>query len=256
MRRTVARSSSEAAHPCGFLERAGSATRPNGHGQGALRARYARSRRSRANVSCDQLRYAFPFTGRRRAVWLLERHFHRSRAQLRGSAPRIGGGTLFLDEVADLPTAVQAKLLRALDSGEIFPLGESAEFRFDARIFAACQEPLATLVESGRLRDDLAARLNGVTVNLPDLHERKSDIPALFDRFLRLYSGGTAPPVSTRLYERPCLHWPGDVRESKPAFPTVGRRRDRFPNSGRSCATPFPDATRRRRSSAEGPSSR
>ncbi|HEX6275449.1 MAG TPA: sigma 54-interacting transcriptional regulator [Polyangiaceae bacterium] len=124
------------------------------------------------------------------------------------------GGTLLLDEIADLPPPVQAKLLRALDTGDIAPLGESAEARFDARIVSACQEPIAALVASGRLREDLAARLSGLVVTLPELKHRRADIPALFDRFLRRYSGATAPPVSTRLYERLCLYdWPGNVRE-------------------------------------------
>jgi DNA-binding NtrC family response regulator len=124
------------------------------------------------------------------------------------------GGTLFLDEVADLPMPVQAKLLRALDSGELAPIGESTETRFEARIVAACQEPLPNLVAAGKLREDLAARLNGVVIRLPELRERRSDVPPLFDLFLSKYSGGTAPPVSTRLYERLCLYdWPGNVRE-------------------------------------------
>jgi transcriptional regulator with AAA-type ATPase domain len=124
------------------------------------------------------------------------------------------GGTLFLDEVADLPLPTQAKLLRALDSGEIVPLGEATPTRFSARVVAACQEPLENLVERGRFREDLAARLGGLVVTLPSLRERRADVPRLFELFLRQRSAGTAPAVSARVYERLCLHtWPKNVRE-------------------------------------------
>jgi len=124
------------------------------------------------------------------------------------------GGTLFLDEIADLPLALQAKLLRAVETGEVTPLGETAPQRFEARIVAACQVPLAELVTKGKFREDLAARLNGLVVRLPDLSERRGDVPALFDTFMRRYAGGTEPEVSTRFYEELCLYpWPGNVRE-------------------------------------------
>jgi transcriptional regulator with PAS, ATPase and Fis domain len=123
-------------------------------------------------------------------------------------------GTLFLDEVADLPLPVQAKLLRALDNGEMMPLGEAHPARFRARVVAACQESLSDLVTAGRFREDLANRLCGVVVHIPDLRERRGDIPGLFEQFLHRHSGGTAPRVSTRLYETLCLYdWPGNVRE-------------------------------------------
>ena len=123
-------------------------------------------------------------------------------------------GILFLDEVADLPASVQAKLLRALDTGEFTPLGEATVARLAARVVAACQQPLSELVARGRFRADLAARLAGVIVEIPELVQRRADIPSLFDRFLCEHSGATAPPVSTRLHEHLCLHdWPGNVRE-------------------------------------------
>jgi transcriptional regulator with AAA-type ATPase domain len=124
------------------------------------------------------------------------------------------GGTLLLDEVADLPLSLQAKLLRALDTGEIAPIGEGSQARFAARIVAAYQVPPAELVSAGRFREDLAARLAGLIVRLPELRERRGDVPALFDHFLRVHSGGTAPAVTTRVYERLCLHpWAANVRE-------------------------------------------
>ncbi len=131
-----------------------------------------------------------------------------------GALRNAGKGVLFLDEVAELPLAVQAKLLRALDTGDVAPLGEVAGAHFEARIVAACHEPLSDSVAKGSFREDLAARLAGVVIPLPELRLRRADIPALFDTFLRQYSGGTAPAVSTKLYERLCLYaWPGNVRE-------------------------------------------
>lgn len=124
------------------------------------------------------------------------------------------GGTLFLDEVAEMPLALQAKLLRAVELGEVLPLGETRSVPFDARLVVACQLPLEELVAQGRFREDLAARLAGLTVQLPPLRERKADVPGLFAQFLREHSGGRPPQVSTRLYERLCLHeWPSNVRE-------------------------------------------
>jgi transcriptional regulator with PAS, ATPase and Fis domain len=124
------------------------------------------------------------------------------------------GGTLFLDEVAEMPLPLQAKLLRAIELGEVVPLGETRPVPFDARLVVACQLPLEELVAQGRFREDLAARLDGLTVQLPPLHERKGDVPGLFWQFLREHSGGRPPQVSTRLYERLCSHeWPGNVRE-------------------------------------------
>jgi transcriptional regulator of acetoin/glycerol metabolism len=124
------------------------------------------------------------------------------------------GGLLFLDEIADLAPSVQAKLLRALDTGELAAIGESRPRHFRAQVVASCQVSLSELVAAGRFREDLAARLSGVVVRLPDLRERTSDVPALFHHFLAVHSGRTAPSVSTGLYERLCLHpWPGNVRE-------------------------------------------
>jgi transcriptional regulator of acetoin/glycerol metabolism len=124
------------------------------------------------------------------------------------------GGTLFLDEIADLPLPIQAKLLRALESKEVLPLGETRPVPFDARVVVATQRPLDELSLEGSFRPDLAARLQGLVVTIPPLADRRRDVPALFHQFLREHSGGRPPPVSTRLYELLCLHdWPNNVRE-------------------------------------------
>jgi len=124
------------------------------------------------------------------------------------------GGTLLLDEVTDLPEPIQAKLLRALEQHEIAPLGESVPVRIDVRVLAATQIPLGQVVTERRFRADLCARLDGLTIRLPPLRERKQEIAHLFLHLLRLHSGGRPPQVEPRLVEQLCLHdWPFNVRE-------------------------------------------
>lgn len=123
-------------------------------------------------------------------------------------------GTLLLDELADLPLAIQAKLLRALQEQNVTPLGETRALPLQVRVVAACQSPLAALVEQGRLRADLAARLDGLSVEIPPLRQRRRDIFALFQYFADKYSGGRAPQAEAEFLERLLIHdWPGNVRE-------------------------------------------
>jgi transcriptional regulator with PAS, ATPase and Fis domain len=124
------------------------------------------------------------------------------------------GGTLLLDEVADLPEPVQAKLLRVIEQREILPLGESSPVPIDVRILAATQIPLSKLVAERHFRADLCARLDGLTIRLPPLRDRKQEIPFLFSHLLRMHSGSRPPEVEPRLLERLCLYdWPFNVRE-------------------------------------------
>jgi transcriptional regulator with PAS, ATPase and Fis domain len=124
------------------------------------------------------------------------------------------GGTLLLDELADLELSIQAKLLRVLQDGEIMPLGESRSTTVDVRILVACQSPLPELVRNGRLRQDLAERLNGPSVTIPPLCERRADVGVLLQHFLDRHSGGRPPRLETRLFEHLLLmRWPGNVRE-------------------------------------------
>ncbi len=127
------------------------------------------------------------------------------------------GGTLFLDEVAELGPSMQAKLLRALDSGEYAPLGDNDTRSSDVRIIAATNRTIAEALESGRLREDFYYRLNVVQVRLPPLRERKEDIPVLAAHFIDVFGGkeraGVLPGrIIERLYAH---HWPGNVRELK-----------------------------------------
>ena len=124
------------------------------------------------------------------------------------------GGTLLLDEVSDLPLALQAKLLRALEEREVQPLGETRPVAVDVRIVVACQQPLADAVRDGRFRADLLARLDGLTVRLPALRKRREDVLPLCSRLLAEHTQGRAPAVDVDFVERLCMHdWPYNVRE-------------------------------------------
>jgi len=126
-------------------------------------------------------------------------------------------GTLFLDEVADLSPRGQVALLRAIQQREITRVGGEGPFRVDVRILAASNRDLARLVRDGRFRADLYHRLDGVTVRVPPLRERREDIPALAESILgRLEIQldrrilGLSEGFLRKLLEAP---WPGNVRE-------------------------------------------
>ena len=124
------------------------------------------------------------------------------------------GGTLLLDEVIDLPLAVQAKLLRALEEQEVVPLGETEPVKVDVRVLVATQQSLGQAVSERRFRADLLARLDGLTVVLPPLRERREDIAPLFLRFIQDRSGGNPQRVDPKLIEQLLLYdWPMNVRE-------------------------------------------
>jgi len=124
------------------------------------------------------------------------------------------GGTLFLDEMPDLSPSLQAKLLRVLEDGQVMSLGESASVTVDVRIVSASQRPLRELVSEGRIRQDLAARLNGLELRMPSLASRREEVASLFNQFLKQQSGGRPPAVEARLVEALCLYdWPENVRE-------------------------------------------
>lgn len=140
------------------------------------------------------------------------------------------GGTLFLDEIGDMPANLQAKLLRALQEGEIEPLGSNALVAFDVRVIAATSRDLGALVREGRFREDLFYRLHVLPVRVPPLRERPSDIPALVevlgeDLALR---NGTAPPellpdAMALLSGQP---WRGNIRELRNVLEQAAMRSD------------------------------
>lgn len=128
------------------------------------------------------------------------------------------GGTLFLDEVGDMPPPAQVKLLRALESGEILPVGADQPLHVDVRIVSATNRDLDALLDSGEFREDLYWRVNGTQIHLPPLRERPSDIPLLAAHFLNqassLASDGRPKSLSEGA-ERALLEhrWSGNLRE-------------------------------------------
>ncbi len=128
------------------------------------------------------------------------------------------GGTLFLDEVADLPLAMQVKLLRAIQEKRVRKVGGTVEEAVDVRIISATHQDLAQCVVAGRFRQDLFYRLNVIELKLPSLRERLEDIPALAEAILARLAGraGLAPPprlASVTLRYLQSYHFPGNVRE-------------------------------------------
>lgn len=127
------------------------------------------------------------------------------------------GGTLFLDEIADTPEAVQAKLLRALESGEIRRLGETETRRVDVRVVAATSCDLDAYLRNGRFRPELYYRLRVLSVEVPPLRDRPEDIPQLAEHFLATFaarSGKGLPGLDdTTLDVLAGYPWPGNVRE-------------------------------------------
>jgi len=124
------------------------------------------------------------------------------------------GGTIFLDEIGELPLEMQAKLLRVLQEKEIRPVGSNEQASVDVRVIAATNRDLEAAYRDGTFRKDLYFRLNVVTVHLPALRDRRSDIPMLVHHFLDRYAAGANLQV-TPAAMRSLLHydWPGNVRE-------------------------------------------
>jgi two-component system NtrC family response regulator len=126
-------------------------------------------------------------------------------------------GTIFLDEIGELPTSLQAHLLRFLQEGTITRLGSNDEIKLNVRIIAATHRDLANDVKMGNFREDLFYRLNVVPINMPALRERQEDIAMLADHFIQLHAKqyhSTVKKLSPQCY-RLLLehHWPGNVRE-------------------------------------------
>jgi len=129
-------------------------------------------------------------------------------------------GTLFLDEVAELPVPSQASLLRLLQEREVTPLGGDATVLVDVRVVAATHQPLEALVESGRFRRDLFARLRAYEVQLPPLAARLEDLGLLIASLLERMEPGRAPRTLTRDAARALFahRWPYHVRELEQAL--------------------------------------
>ncbi len=140
------------------------------------------------------------------------------------------GGTLFLDEIGDMPRALQSKLLRALQEGEIEPLGSNRLIPFDARVIAATSRDLAGLVREGNFREDLYYRLNVLPIRVPALRDRREDIPALVEVLgedMAQRSGGQPPELSAEALALLALQsWRGNIRELRNVLEQVTMRSD------------------------------
>ncbi len=132
------------------------------------------------------------------------------------------GGTLFLDEIGEMPVALQAKLLRALQDGRIRPVGADREHQVDVRLIAATNQDLQALVEKGEFREDLYYRLEAFQLEIPPLRDRGEDLELLAMSFLARFSAAHKRPAR-RLSEQALAavrnyRWPGNVRELKNAM--------------------------------------
>jgi two-component system response regulator AtoC len=129
------------------------------------------------------------------------------------------GGTVFLDEIGELPLELQAKLLRVLQEKEVRPVGSNQKVKVDVRVIAATNRDLEMAYKEGTFRKDLYFRLNVVTLHLPALRERKSDIPTLVHYFLDKFAPGKMVTISAAAMK--CMlqyEWPGNVRELENAI--------------------------------------
>jgi two-component system response regulator HydG len=144
---------------------------------------------------------------------------------LRGKFEVADGGTLFLDEIADMSALAQAKILRAVEYGEFERLGSELVRRADVRVVSASNVPLRDRIRRGLFREDLYQRLNGLTLMLPPLRERREDLPALIAWELQHWAGRlnrTISAIDPGALEQLLEHdWPGNLRELDHTMQTI-----------------------------------
>jgi two-component system response regulator GlrR len=135
----------------------------------------------------------------------------------KGLFQEANGGTLFLDEIGEIPLALQAKLLRVLQEGEVRRVGENRPVRVDVRLVSATNKDLQKAVETGEFRQDLFYRINVIPIRIPPLRDRREDIPLLANHFLEQANRrlekrreGFTREAMRRLLD---YSWPGNVRE-------------------------------------------
>ncbi|QSQ24653.1 sigma-54-dependent Fis family transcriptional regulator [Pyxidicoccus parkwayensis] len=136
----------------------------------------------------------------------------------RGLFAEADGGTLFLDELGDMTPSLQVKVLRALETGDILPVGADLPVKVDVRLISATHQDLGRMLQEGTFREDLYWRVKGVEIRLPPLRERASDLPLLAKHFLNqcahLCPDGRARLLSDAAAEALAAHaWPGNLRE-------------------------------------------
>jgi DNA-binding NtrC family response regulator len=134
-----------------------------------------------------------------------------------GRFEQAGQGTLFIDEIGDIPASIQVKLLRVLQFGQIERLGSNTPITTDVRILAATHRNLEQMIKDGKFREDLYYRINVITIQIPPLHQRKTDIPLLVDHFIKKYSKennkkteGISREALDQLLK---YNFPGNIRE-------------------------------------------
>jgi transcriptional regulator with PAS, ATPase and Fis domain len=124
------------------------------------------------------------------------------------------GGTLFLDEIGEMSAAMQTKLLRVFESGEVRPVGSESMRKVDVRVIGATHRDLKELVADGSFREDLLFRLDVVSLRVPPLRERPDDIPRLAQHFLRKHAEGREVTLSPQASDvLSAFSWPGNVRQ-------------------------------------------
>ncbi len=148
--------------------------------------------------------------------------FTDARSHRQGLFLEADGGTLFLDEIAEIPLKLQPKLLRAVETGSVRPVGENSELRSDVRIIAATNRDLESAVEDGQFREDLFFRVNVVRIGVPPLRSRGSDILLLAQHFIQKIAQRSDKPVkgltSAAAKKLLSYRWPGNVRELRNAI--------------------------------------
>jgi len=151
--------------------------------------------------------------------------FTGAHARARGKFETAHRGTIFLDEIGETDLATQVKLLRVLEEREFMRVGGDQNVRVDVRVIAATNSDLESMVERGTFRRDLYYRLKVVTINVPPLRDRRSDIPALVESFLEELARDNAVPrkaiTSDALAALEAYQWPGNVRELKNILESV-----------------------------------
>jgi two-component system nitrogen regulation response regulator GlnG len=135
-----------------------------------------------------------------------------------GHLAEAAGGTLFLEDAAQIPFGVQAKLLRAFESGEIIPIGSEQPVKMDCRLIAASDESLFSKVQTGECRHDLYFRLSAFEIQIPPLRERQADIPLLARHFALKKRGSTVSFAEETINELSSRPWYGNVRELRNAI--------------------------------------